>query len=73
MIDHTTCSPSAHDRSLPDPLDGQAIADDGGLACNDCGKPIYYCENDNQYHHVDPDAESCFLIPDPDYSRDHVS
>jgi len=61
MIDHRYCPPASHDRSLPDPLDGQAVAPDGLLACNDCNRPAYYCSNDNNYHHVDPDAR-CFLI-----------
>jgi hypothetical protein len=69
MIDHTTCAPDAHDRSLPDDNDNavgadrQAIAADGLLACNDCQRPAYYCDNDERYHHVDPDA-FCFLIQD---------
>lgn len=67
-MDHTTCPPEAHDRSLPidnnrvNTVDRQTVAADGLLACNDCGRPAYYCEVDNNYHHVDTTAE-CFLIP----------
>lgn len=42
---------------------GQRVADDGLLGCNDCGKPLYYCTSDEDYHHVDREA-SCFLVPD---------
>ena len=59
-IDHSQCPAEAHDRSLPEG-DEQAHADDGLLACNDCGRPAYYCTRDENYHHVDPEAV-CFLI-----------
>jgi len=62
-VNHATCAASAHDRSLPEPLDAQAVADDGQLACNDCGRPAFYCANDESYHHVDRGAV-CFLIRD---------
>lgn len=64
-MDHTTCPPEAHDRSLPKGLtrEEQNVASDGLLACNDCGKPAYYCERDDSYHHVDQEA-FCFLIQD---------
>ena len=39
----------------------QRVADDGLLGCNDCGQPLYYCVNDNWYHHVDP-AQDCYLV-----------
>jgi len=61
MTDHATCPPSAPVRSLPAPRDGQTVADDGLLACNDCNRPAFYCDVDSQYHHVDPEA-ACFLI-----------
>jgi len=76
-INHAQCAPEAHDRSLPDEggrpydqpydehgflSDKQATAADGLLGCNDCGKPLFYCRNDENYHHVDPDA-GCFLAP----------
>ena len=74
-IKHRECAAEAHDRSLPDDggrpydqkydehgylSDKQVMAADGMLGCNDCGLPLFYCTNDEQYHHVDPDAE-CFL------------
>jgi hypothetical protein len=74
-VNHHECAAEAHDRSLPDGggrpydqpydehgflSDKQAMAADGLLGCNDCGRPLFYCTNDEQYHHVDPEAE-CFL------------
>lgn len=75
--DHDACLPETHDRSLPDdggrpygePYDAdgylsdkQSYGPDGLLACNNCGKPMFYCTNDEQYHHTDPNV-SCFLAP----------
>jgi hypothetical protein len=71
-VDHAKCPAEAHDRSLPDDggrpyaekydehgflSDKQAIAGDGLLGCNDCGRPMFYCRADEQYHHVDPGDE----------------
>lgn len=39
----------------------QRVAADGLMGCNDCGEPLYYCENTHWYHHVDPKHE-CFLV-----------
>lgn len=39
----------------------QRVAGDGLIGCNDCGEPIYWCHNDNRWHHVNP-AHECFLI-----------
>jgi len=70
-MNHTQCAPSAHDRTA-DP-DNQTIDSDGLFVCNDCLRAAFYCANDNEYHHTDPEA-SCFLIPawsagcvDPDH------
>jgi hypothetical protein len=38
------------------------VADDGLMGCADCRRPLFWCENDRQWHHVDPEAE-CFLAP----------
>lgn len=76
LVDHRGCTAEAHDRSLPDrtrpydqPLDedgnlsdAQVVAADGLLGCNDCGRPLFYCTNDDNYWHADPRAE-CFLAP----------
>jgi hypothetical protein len=74
-INHDGCDPSAHDRSLPDdggrpydqPYDSngflsdkQSYGPDGLLACNDCGRPLFYCRNAEWYFHVDKYA-GCFL------------
>jgi len=74
-IDHAQCAPESHDRNpgtdeirpYSEPYDEhgmlsdkQSVGEDGLLACNDCGLPIFYCRADEWYHHVDPDAE-CFL------------
>lgn len=56
-VDHSRCPAEAHDRDLPPE---QKVADDGLMGCNDCARPLFYCQVDEQYHHVDPDAE-CFL------------
>jgi hypothetical protein len=76
-IDHAACLPADHDRTLPDdgsraydqPYDEQGYlsdkqvhAADGLLGCNDCGEALFYCQRDNRYRHVSPDAE-CFLAP----------
>jgi hypothetical protein len=73
--DHLSCAPGSHDRSLPDDggrpwdqpydehgylSDKQAMAADGLLGCNDCGRPLFWCRANEQYHHVDRDA-GCFL------------
>jgi hypothetical protein len=73
-VDHAKCAPETHDRSLPDDggrpyaeqydangmlSDKQAIAEDGLLGCNDCGRPMFWCSADGQYHHVDP-AAACW-------------
>ncbi len=42
--------------------DKQAYGPDGQSACNDCGEPLFYCRNTDQYRHVDPEA-GCFLAP----------
>lgn len=75
-LDHSACPPQAHDRSLPDEggrpwdqpydeqghlSDKQAMAEDGLLGCNDCGRPLFYCRTTENYHHVDRAAE-CFLV-----------
>lgn len=39
----------------------QRVAVDGLLGCNDCGQPLYWCRNDEDWHHVDPRQE-CFLV-----------
>lgn len=64
VVDHRTCPPDAHDTSLPDgwtPGHEQAALPGGtAIACNDCKKALFYCGRDENWHHVDPDAE-CFL------------
>lgn len=74
-VDHATCRPDTHDRDpgtdqvrpydQPCDKDGmlsdkQSVDADGLLACNDCGRPLFYCTNDEDYHHVDPGV-GCFL------------
>jgi hypothetical protein len=39
----------------------QRLAEDDLLGCNDCGQPLYYCQNNGWYHHVDPDRQ-CFMV-----------
>lgn len=57
------CTLADHDASLPDEwwLIPQNATMDGRLACNDCGEAMYWCENTEWYHHVNPRKE-CFLI-----------
>jgi hypothetical protein len=63
-VDHRACPAEAHDTSLPDgwqPGYEQAALPGGkAIACNDCKKALFYCVRDENWHHVDPDAE-CFL------------
>jgi ribosomal protein L37E len=60
-VDHTKCDPFDHDRSFEGAGPDQKVADDGLLGCNDCGRPVYYCDNDGRYHHVNPD-DHCWLV-----------
>ena len=61
---HEMCPAEAHDRSV-DPhtveTGEQNVDADGLLACNDCGVPTFYCDTTGWYHHLDPNAEPCFL------------
>lgn len=61
IIDHATCPESSHDRD-PEGAEEQAVDEAGLTACNNCQKPIFYCSEDEDWHHLDPKA-SCFLIP----------
>ena len=61
-VNHAKCPPGTHDRSLPDPpyQDEVTKAEDGLMGCADCRRPLFWCEQDHQWHHVDPEAE-CFM------------
>lgn len=63
-IDHATCSPGEHDFEYSDELfAGNEQNHDGDrLLCNDCRAPIFYCTNDENWHHAGADVPSCFLI-----------
>lgn len=67
--DHSKCGPNAHTRDAPDNTrqigdqdsDGQLGDQHGDILCNDCTAPLVWCETFNDYFHLDPDAEPCFL------------
>ena len=42
-----------------DPIDRTGSCDTGD--CSDCGKPVFYSNQDGWYHHLDASAQ-CFLI-----------
>jgi hypothetical protein len=56
------CLPDDHDRSVGDLTEEEQPRDEhGDMLCSDCMLPAFYCRNTGWYHHVDPDAEPCFL------------
>ena len=61
QANHAHCPRLAHDRELPPE---QAQAADGLMACNDCGRPAFYCAVAEWYFHCDPAAE-CPLAGPP--------
>lgn len=62
VVDHTRCTPDVHDRTA-EGTEEQRLDDEGLLACNHCGRGIYYCANDEEHHHLDNPETGCFLIP----------
>jgi hypothetical protein len=42
-------------------LSEQRVTREARLACNECGKDLYYCQSTGWYHHVDPDQE-CYTV-----------
>lgn len=61
---HAECESTDHDRSVDGCDDTQKVDEDGLLACNHDGQPMFYCERTGRYHHLDPATPGCFLIPD---------
>lgn len=65
QITHATCPVESHH---PDWDDADAAgnpeqaAEHGHLSCNDEGAPMFYCDEDNWYHHANAGTPACFLI-----------
>ena len=34
---------------------------DGNMLCNDCGAPVFWCDVEGWYFHVNADVPACFL------------
>lgn len=74
MTDHANCPPELHSRdiSAENAADGQESAPvtltDGRrilvMLCNDCRAPLFYCDADNDYHHLGAGVPACFLVPE---------
>lgn len=62
LTNHIMCAPEDHDRD-PEGTEGQRLDDEGLLACNHCGRRIFYCANTEEHHHLDNPEVGCFLIP----------
>jgi hypothetical protein len=62
------CTNPEHDHTYSRDLAGELAGDPpqahvgDELACNDCGRPTFYCKRTGTYWHTDPAAPACFLI-----------
>jgi hypothetical protein len=64
--DPTKCTRRLHDhRGQVEAAQNGTGTDTGAdwLVCGDCDLPMHYDYGDEQYHHDDPTAPACHMIP----------